>query len=226
MGPIHYYTSDIKTVSPPLVLQLLYIFSKNWWESKLYNAPKTWIRYGRDTSPRQPAYKMAFCAQGRNNLRAGLSTIRTTGAEIRSTIDLMHWRHVSITTTPCWGSRLVALRAHVLLAERIGAHPLSQCAHPGQLGGEACRGFALWVHAWRWCTWRASFDPQHHGGALLWRHMHMVYWRKKWGGGRESFERETLLPSKCYLLEIIKFPLSPKWKLNLLLAAPLIYAHF
>ena len=52
----------------------------------------------------------------------------------------MHWRHVSITTTPCWGSRLVALRAHVLLAERIGAHPLSQCAHPGQLGGEACRG--------------------------------------------------------------------------------------
>ena len=55
-------------------------------------------------------------------------------------IDLMHWRHVSITTTPCWGSRLVALRAHVLLAERIGAHPLSHCAHPGQLGGEACRG--------------------------------------------------------------------------------------
>ena len=53
----------------------------------------------------------------------------------------MHWRHVSITTTPpCWGSRLVALRAHVLLAERIGAHPLSQCAHPGQLGGVACRG--------------------------------------------------------------------------------------
>ena len=23
---------------------------------------------------------------------------------------------------------------------RIGAHPLSQCAHPGQLGGVACRG--------------------------------------------------------------------------------------
>ena len=23
---------------------------------------------------------------------------------------------------------------------RFGAHPLSQCAHPGQLGGEACRG--------------------------------------------------------------------------------------
>ena len=46
-------------------------------------------------------------------------------------IDLMHWRHVSITTTPCWGSRLVALRARVVLAERIGAQPLSQCAGPG-----------------------------------------------------------------------------------------------
>ena len=31
----------------------------------------------------------------------------------------MHWRHVSITTTPCWGSRLVALRAHVLLAAQL-----------------------------------------------------------------------------------------------------------
>ena len=55
-------------------------------------------------------------------------------------IDLVHWRHVSITTTPCWGSRLVALRAHVLLAESICAHPLSQCAHPGQLGAVACGG--------------------------------------------------------------------------------------
>ena len=56
-------------------------------------------------------------------------------------IDLMHWRHVSITTTPCWGSRLVALRARVVLAERIGAQPLSQCAGPGQPGGMACRGW-------------------------------------------------------------------------------------
>ena len=28
-----------------------------------------------------------LCAQGRNNLRAGLSTIRTTGAEVRTTIE-------------------------------------------------------------------------------------------------------------------------------------------
>ena len=43
-------------------------------------------------------------------------------------IDLMHWRHVSITTTPCWGSRLVALRTHVVLAVRISP---SVNARPG-----------------------------------------------------------------------------------------------
>ena len=52
----------------------------------------------------------------------------------------------------------------------------SVCA-PGPARRWGMQGFALWVHAWRWCTWRASFDPQHHGGALLWRHMHMVYWQ-------------------------------------------------
>ena len=45
-------------------------------------------------------------------------------------IDLMHWRHVSITTTPCWGSRLVALRARVVLEERVGALSLSVSARP------------------------------------------------------------------------------------------------
>ena len=34
---------NIKTVSPTLVLQLLYIFSKNWCYFKLYNAQKTLI---------------------------------------------------------------------------------------------------------------------------------------------------------------------------------------
>ena len=53
----------------------------------------------------------------------------------------------------------------------------SVCA-PGPARRWGMQGFALWVHAWRWCTWRASFDPQHHGGALLWRHMHMVYTQK------------------------------------------------
>ena len=43
-------------------------------------------------------------------------------------IDHMHWRHVSITTTPCWGSRLVVLRARVVLAERVDALSLSVSA--------------------------------------------------------------------------------------------------
>ena len=34
------------------------------------------------------------------------------------------------------------LRARVVLAERVGAQPLSQCAGPGQHGGMACRGLA------------------------------------------------------------------------------------
>ena len=35
-------------------------------------------------------------------------------------IDVMHWRHVSITTTPCWGQDLSRC-AHVLLEERVSA---------------------------------------------------------------------------------------------------------
>ena len=87
----------------------------------------------------------------------------------------MHWRHVSITTTPCWGSRLVALRAHVLLAERIGAHPLSQCAHPGQLGGEACRGLPSECMLGDGARGVPRLTPNTTGAPLLWRHMHMVY---------------------------------------------------
>ena len=78
-------------------------------------------------------------------------------------IDLMHWRHVSITTMPCWGSRLVALRARVVLAERIGAQPLSQCAGPGQPGGMACRGWPSGCMLGDGARGSASFDPQHAG---------------------------------------------------------------
>ena len=72
----------------------------------------------------------------------------------------MHWRHVSITTTPCWGSRLVALRARVVLAERIGAQPLSQCAGPGQPGGMACRGWSSGCMLGDGARGSATFDPQ------------------------------------------------------------------
>ena len=75
----------------------------------------------------------------------------------------MHWRHVSITTTPCCGSRLVALRARVVLAERIGAQPLSQCAGPGQPGGMACRGWPAGCMLGDGARDSASFDPQHAG---------------------------------------------------------------
>ena len=75
----------------------------------------------------------------------------------------MHWRHVSITTTPCWGSRLVALRARVVLAERIGAQPLSQCEGPGQPGGMACRGWPAGCMLGDGARGSASFDPKHAG---------------------------------------------------------------
>ena len=78
-------------------------------------------------------------------------------------IDLMHWRHISMTTTPCWGSRLVVLRAHVVLAERVGAQPLSQCAGPGQPGGMACRGWPFGCMHGSGARGSASFEPQHAG---------------------------------------------------------------
>ena len=97
----------------------------------------------------------------------------------------MHWRHVSITTTPCWGSRLVALRAHVVLAERISP---SVSARPGPARPArryGMQGLACWLHAWRWPTWQCFVWPPTHVGALLWRHMHMVY------TGRNTF------PDRC-----------------------------
>ena len=71
------------------------------------------------------------------------------------------WRHVSITTTPCWGSRLVALRAHVVLAERISP---SVSARPGPARPARRYGMQGWPAG---CMLgdgprgSASFDPQH-----------------------------------------------------------------
>ena len=72
----------------------------------------------------------------------------------------MHWRHVSITMTPFWGSRLVALRARIVLAERIGTQPLSQCAGPGQPGGMACSGWPSGCMLGDGARGSATFDPQ------------------------------------------------------------------
>ena len=74
-------------------------------------------------------------------------------------IDHMHWRHVSITTQ-CWGSRLVALRAHVVLAERIGAQPLSQCAGPGPARQYGMQGWPSGCMLGDGAHGSATFDPQ------------------------------------------------------------------
>ena len=61
------------------------------------------------------------------------------------------------------GSRLVALRTRVVLSERIGAQPLSQCAGPGQPGGMTCRGWPAGCMLDDGARGSASFDPQHTG---------------------------------------------------------------
>ena len=72
-------------------------------------------------------------------------------------------RHVSITTTPCWGSRLVALHARVVLEERWRSQPLSQCAGPGKRpGGKlACRGWLSLIAA-------MLGDGAHDSASLKW----------------------------------------------------------
>ena len=46
---------------------------------------------------------------------------------------------------------------------------------PGPARRYGMQGLARWLHAWRWRTWQCLVWPPTHGGALLWRHMHMVY---------------------------------------------------
>ena len=76
-------------------------------------------------------------------------------------IDLMYWRHVSITTTPCWGSRLVALlHARAVLEERwlsVGAR-----ARAGPAVWH-CRGWPAGCMLGDGACDSASFDPQHAG---------------------------------------------------------------
>ena len=101
---------------------------------------------------------------------------RMCATDLHSTIDLMHWCHVSITTTPCWGSRLVALRArHVLCWKSVGALSLSVSARARAARRYGMQELARWLHAWRWRTWQCLVWPPTRGGALLWCHMHKVY---------------------------------------------------
>ena len=68
-----------------------------------------------------------------------------------------------MTATPCWGSRLVALRARVVLAERVGALSLSVGARLGRPGGMACRGWPAGRMFGDGARGSASFDPQRAG---------------------------------------------------------------
>ena len=82
-------------------------------------------------------------------------------------IDLMHWRHVSITTTPRWGSRLVALRARVVLAERIGAQPLSKdCIIQDRKAHEKCEAYTLVMKIEKGAEWRQNTVLVHLGSSL------------------------------------------------------------
>ena len=111
---------------------------------------------------------------------------------VQKPIDLMHWRHKGSHLHNNDAS-LVSRSAHVLCAGSAHWHSASQCAGPG---GPARRcglqGLPPWLHAWRWRTWQCFVWPPTQLGALLWRHMHMVYLQTNF-----SLKLETLHPSRC-----------------------------
>ena len=90
-------------------------------------------------------------------------------------IDLMHWRHKGSHLHNNDAS-LVSRSAHVLCWQCALALSLS-VRGPGRASPAVwLAGFAP---AWRWRTWQCFVWPPTQLGALLWRHMHMVYWFNK-----------------------------------------------
>ena len=89
-------------------------------------------------------------------------------------IHLMHWRHKGSHLHNNDAS-LVSRSAHVLCWQCALALGLS-VRGPGRASPAVwLAGFAPWLHAWRWRTWQCFVWPPTQLGALLWRHMHMVY---------------------------------------------------
>ena len=87
------------------------------------------------------------------------------------------------------------MRARVVLAERVGAlrgsQPLSVRGPADQAVWHAGVGLlAACLAIWRWPTWQCFVWPPTHVGALLWRHMHMVY------GPTESTQQGDRTPSR------------------------------
>ena len=118
-------------------------------------------------------------------------------------IDRMHWHHVSITTTPCWGVK-TCCAARTCCAGRAQWRSASQSVHgPGPARRYGMQGLTLWLHAWRWRTWQCLNWPPTRGGALLWRHMHMVY------GQVHNFKLWMIASDLPWTPSCIRLPVEP-----------------
>ena len=107
------------------------------------------------------------------NIHSGLKIINLILSQYTILIYLMHWRHVSITTTPCWGVK-TCRATRTCCAGRALAFSASQSVRGP--GGMACKGWPAGCMLGDGARGSASFDPPTRGGALLWRHMHKVYY--------------------------------------------------
>ena len=101
----------------------------------------------------------------------------------------MHWRHKGSHLHNNDAS-LVSRSAHVLCWQCALALSLS-VRGPAQRCG--LQGLPPWLHAWRWRTWQCFVWPPTQLGALLWRHMHMVY------------DHSILTPSLPFIVILRKF---------------------
>ena len=86
----------------------------------------------------------------------------------------MHWRHKGSHLHNNDAS-LVSRSAHVLCWQCALALSLSVRGPGGPARRCGLQGLPPWLHAWRWRTWQCFVWPPTQLGALLWRHMHMVY---------------------------------------------------
>ena len=88
----------------------------------------------------------------------------------------MHWRHKGSHLHNNDAS-LASRSAHVLCWQCALALSLSVRGPARRCG---LQGLPPWLHAWQWRTWQCFVWPPTQLGALLWRHMHMVYIWKYW----------------------------------------------
>ena len=110
------------------------------------------------------------------NQKGAITIQRRSIENQKGAIDLMHWRHKGSHLHNNDASLVSHCAARTCCAGSAHWHSASQCAGPG---GPARRcglqGLPPWLHAWRWRTWQCFIWPPTQLGALLWRHMHMVY---------------------------------------------------